>query len=61
MKTTFHSHANETHYNQKERFLLSLALKVRVFGTRRWPINLGLVFCTWDKVNEKIKVGPHVT
>jgi len=39
----------------KKGFLLSLALKVRVLGTQKWPINLDLVFCTWAKVNEKNK------
>ena len=29
---------NETHYSKK-RFVLSLVLKVRVFGTWKWPIS----------------------
>ena len=31
----FYSHANRTH---KKGFTLSLVLKVKVFGTRNWPI-----------------------
>ena len=31
----FYSHANRTH---KKGFTLSLILKVKVFGTRNWPI-----------------------
>ena len=31
----FYSHASETHYREED-FVLSLALKVRVFGTRKW-------------------------
>ena len=33
----FHSHANKTHFHNKG-FVLSLVLKVRVFVTRKWPI-----------------------
>ena len=33
----FHSHANKTHFHKKG-CALSLILKVRVFGTRKWPI-----------------------
>ena len=35
----FHSHANNTHFH-KEGCALGLILKVRVFGTRKWPIDL---------------------
>ena len=38
MKTIFYSHADKTHYHQKS-FALSLVLKVREFGTRKWPNN----------------------
>ena len=34
---TFHSHANKTHFHKKA-CALGLILKVRVFGTRKWPI-----------------------
>ena len=37
MEITFHSHANKAHFHKK-CFALSLILKVRVFGTRKWPI-----------------------
>ena len=33
----FHSHVNKTHFHKKG-FALGLILKVRVFGTRKWPI-----------------------
>ena len=37
MEITFHSHANKTHFHKKG-CALGLILKVRVFGTRKWPI-----------------------
>ena len=33
----FHSHANETHFHEKG-CALGLILKLRTFGTRKWPI-----------------------
>ena len=36
---TFHSHANKTHFHKKS-CALGLILKVRVFGTRKWPITV---------------------
>ena len=39
VKMIFHSHANKTHFHNKG-FALSLVLKVRFFGTRKWPIRL---------------------
>ena len=35
-----HSHANKTHFHKKGG-ALGLILKVRVFGTRNWPIITG--------------------
>ena len=35
----FHSHANKTHFHKKG-CAPSLILKVRVFGTRKWPIDM---------------------
>ena len=35
----FNYHANKTHF-QNKGFALSLVLKVRFFGTRKWPIAL---------------------
>ena len=35
----FHSHANKSHFH-KNSCAPSLILKVRVFGTRKWPISL---------------------
>ena len=37
MEMIFHSHANQTHF-LKKGCALGLILKVRVFGTRKWPI-----------------------
>ena len=37
MEMIFHSHANKTHFHKKG-CAPSLILKVRVFGTRKWPI-----------------------
>ena len=39
MEMIFHSHANKTHFLKKD-CALGLILKVRVFGTRKWPIEL---------------------
>ena len=33
----FHSHANKTHF-YKKGCALGIILKMRVFGTRKWPI-----------------------
>ena len=37
MEIIFHSHVNKTHFHEKG-FALGLILKVRVFGTQKWPI-----------------------
>ena len=37
MEVIFHSHAIKTHFH-KNGCALGLILKVRVFGTRKWPI-----------------------
>ena len=37
MEMIFHSHANKTHLHKKG-CALGLILKVRVFGTQKWPI-----------------------
>ena len=37
MEIIFHSHANKTHFHNKG-CAPSLILKVRVFGTGKWPI-----------------------
>ena len=39
MEMIFHSHANKSHFH-KRGCALGLILKVRVFGTRKWPICL---------------------
>ena len=37
MKMNFNSHAKKTRFHRKG-FALSLVLKVRVFGSRKWPV-----------------------
>ena len=39
MEMIFHSHANKTHFHKKG-CVPSLILKVKVFGTQKWPIVL---------------------
>ena len=39
MEMILYSHANKTHFHKKD-CALGLILKVRVFGTRKWPIKL---------------------
>ena len=39
MEIIFHSHANKSYFHKNSR-APSLILKVRVFGTRKWPISL---------------------
>ena len=39
MNMSFYSLANKTHFHNKG-LALGLALKVRGFGTRKWPIEL---------------------
>ena len=41
MKMIFNYDANKTHFHNKG-FALSLVLKVKFFGTRKWPIVLSL-------------------
>ena len=43
MEIIFHSHANKTHFH-KRGCAPSLIFKVRVFGTRKWPIDLAFDF-----------------
>ena len=53
MEMIFHSHANKTHFHKKG-CALGLILKVRVFGTRKWPIFQG--FGAYQK-NEKFRMN----
>ena len=39
VEVIFHSHANKTHFHKKG-CAPSLILKVRVFGTQKWPIEV---------------------
>ena len=42
MKMIFNYDANKIHFHNKG-FALSLVLKVRFFGTRKWPIKIGSI------------------
>ena len=37
-RNLFHSHANKIHFHKKKGFALSLSLKMKMFGTQKWPI-----------------------
>ena len=41
LKMIFHSHANKTHFHKKGS-APGLILKVRAFGTRKWPVELDI-------------------
>ena len=65
MEIIFHSHANKTHFHKKG-CAPSLILKLRVFGTRKWPIgleslvlsvNLGLMGFGISRPGFKIPIG----
>ena len=44
MEMIFHSRANKSHFHKKG-CALGLILKVRVFGTQKWPITTGSEYC----------------
>ena len=55
MENIFHSQANKTNFHKKG-CAPSLILKVRVFGTRKWPIE-----CSWAlKENYWEEPVPHL-
>ena len=62
MKMIFNYDANKTHFHNKG-FALSLVLKVRFFGTRKWPIKEHYVIVKSTMWSLKLKVGdsscPH--
>ena len=45
-RKNFHSHANKTHFHKKG-CALGLILKVRVFGSWKWPIDCGFKRTIW--------------
>ena len=49
MRMIFHYHANKNHVHNKG-FVLGLVLKVRGFGTRKWPIRV-TVFLNLGRLN----------
>ena len=52
MKMIFNYDADETHFHNKG-FALSLVLKVRCFGTRKWPIRL--------REHKSLRYFPNIT
>ena len=54
MEMNFHSHANKTHFNKKG-CALGLILKVKVFGTRKWPCHRKVLSVkgTWGRVKSR--------
>ena len=43
MKMIFHFHANKAHFHKKGSALGLFFLKVRGFGTQKWPISRGVM------------------
>ena len=61
MKMIFNYYANKTHFHNKG-FALSLGLKVRFFGTRKWPIqSVPVSFGLWDTALNFFPQAPAVT
>ena len=59
MKMIFNYYANKTHFHNKG-FALSLVLKVRFFGTRKWPIEFAVAcIATW-RTNPKGRLWASV-
>ena len=59
MEIIFHSHANKTHFHKKG-CAPSLILKVRVFGTREWPILFFIIIQYHAPKQRKIKFKPRI-
>ena len=55
MEIIFHSQANKTHFHKKG-CAPSLILKVRIFGARKWPIELWQPVCHTGKATGSAKV-----
>ena len=58
LEMIFHSHANKTHFHKKS-CALSLILKMRVFGTRKWPI-VSIIFGVISLCSEIVGGGMTV-
>ena len=56
MEMNCHSHANKTHFHKKDCGL-GLILKVRVFGTRKWPNEREK--SRWPKQDHTSLSSPH--
>ena len=55
MEMIFHSHANKTHFHKKGCALL----KVRNFGTRKWPIRFEYGYM-WKSGNKKLRIQKYL-
>ena len=55
VEMSFNYDANKTHFHNKG-FALSLVLKVKLFGTRKWPIKFKLKFLT--QVDSQFTLSP---
>ena len=51
-ETFFHFQANQTHFH-KNGFALSLALKQRYKGTRKWPIPFLCIYSVYDDCKQQ--------
>ena len=58
MEMIFNYDAKKTHFHNKG-FALTVVLKVRVFGTRKWPIPQVLVVQTLDSAIHRINHYPE--
>ena len=59
VEMSFNYDANKTHFHNKG-FALSLALKVKLFGTRKWPIqSVPISFGLWDTALKFLSPGPR--
>ena len=56
MEMILHSHANKTHFHKKG-CALGLILKLRVFGTQKWPIGSLLLIFNCFKIFFPIKIN----
>ena len=60
MEQTLSFHSNETRFPKKD-FAFSLVLKVRVFGTRKWPIGRNHPFSLGRKLCQTLDTNVAVS
>ena len=59
MQIIFYSHASKTHFHKKG-CALGLILKVRVFGTRKWPIERYKCHGGWGRGGRVLEVRAYM-